>query len=204
MKIGVIGTAGRNDDKDKLNAETWRHMLEDLVGIINLLPELNKAQETIDLVSGGAAWADHMAVHLFLYQSLFGLKNQISSLTLHLPAKFEGSYLNNQNNSAARVANYYHKCFSNCIGVDSLNELQLATKYPNCTTTVSNGFHARNLLVGQVDVLVAYTFGTRDSVNKSDLKPSGSGVAGLKPGGTAHCWDNSKAGIKIHRSLGSL
>jgi len=74
MKIAVIGTAGRNEDGQKLSKEKFFEM-------VALVSKLKDAKEAT-LVSGGAAWADHIAVVVFLL-------GNCKSLSLHLPCAWD-------------------------------------------------------------------------------------------------------------------
>ena len=178
MRIGIIGTAGRKPYTDMMTLDLYRKMYSHLRLLLLGRGEYNFRI----LVSGGAAWSDHLAVKAF---------NRLTpQLELHLPCSFD--YQNTRfsdTNPTGRTANYYHELFSKECGFDSLAEIKEAINHPNCMHTVSNGFHARNLLVGKVDLLIAFTWG------------EGSIPAG---GGTHHTWDNSKAQEKIHIPLESL
>src|SRR5690606_1280513 len=72
--IAIIGTAGRGDDAAKLGPALFAAMVRDAAERVAAFPDPR-------LVSGGAAWADHVAVKLFL-------EGKVAGLTLHLPAEF--------------------------------------------------------------------------------------------------------------------
>lgn len=192
MKIAIIGTAGRKEDGAKLNKDVYTKMVRDAEQQLITLQEEhvrdkpNGYQYNLDLVSGGSAWADHIAVSLYLM-------DLADSLTLYFPCgwhqgSFEGIEIT-RNNQTARTANYYHSLFSKKMGKNTLLGIQRAIDKGATYHEISGGFFARNLLVGKVDVLLAYTFGEGEVP---------------KPGGTKHTWDNSVAGVKIHRSIGDL
>ena len=179
MRIGIIGTAGRRDDAPKMSMALYASMRKRLDELLHCVPVSER-----DLQSGGAAWADHLAVDVFN-------DKQAASLTLHFPApfvwpKFVGT-------EEGRTANYYHEKFSDHLLESgslpqSLDDLAFALE-KGAKSTVSGGFHERNLLVGQCDWLIAFTFGE--------------GVV-PKDGGTKHCWDHSPAPKKTHVPLGQL
>lgn len=177
MKIAIIGTAGR-DKSIPMTKELWRWMIEDVS---------SRIQQTDILISGGAAWADHLAVELFL-------SNKCKELILHLPAplsmetkSFDGPHYN----SAACSSNFYHSRFSKIIGYNSLHQIaeviskkQLVTHEPK--SYGYSGMFERNRKVAlSCDSLIAYTFGREG-------KP--------KDGGTKHTWDLCKV-EKIHVTL---
>ena len=69
--VGIIGTAGRKEDGVRLTEGDYRYLVE----------YIGKAVKPNDvLISGGAAWADHVAVQLFL-------DGKAGGLVLHLPAE---------------------------------------------------------------------------------------------------------------------
>ena len=173
-QIAIVGTAGR-DHTMPLTPELWDWMLDDAS---------RRVPVGCDLVSGGAAWADHLAVALFLC-------GHAKSLTLYLPARFAfGKFVGY--GKCASSANFHHANFSRIIGQDSLAQLQEAIDTIGCRVEYAEqqlpgfqGFFERNLKVAQSENLIAYTFGT-----------------GLVPadGGTKHTWDNCK-NHKVHVSL---
>lgn len=163
--IAITGTAGRDKTKP-MTLRLWLWMVAHAKGSI---------PKNSHLISGGAAWADHLAVQLFL-------DGHVSRLTLHLPApmtdKFHGPY-----KSAASAANYYHQTFSERIGVDTLNQIVLASEMPGCTGSVQpeqagyGGMFARNgKVAADANAMLAYTFGL-------DKQPADGG------GGTLDTWN---------------
>lgn len=176
IRVAVIGSAGRKTDGDKLNAILYKKIVGDFIKRVLLI------QEPIDLISGGAAWMDHLAVVAFLKNLL-----NIKSLTLYFPCEWD-----KENNCFIEsyfggIANYYHRKFACKIGHKrnaSLKQLQKAINKGTEIIVNTKGFHARNLQVGDVDHLIAYTFG------ESLFEP--------KDGGTLHTWKNSRAKVKQH------
>lgn len=175
MKISIIGTAGRKETFKKLNVQVFQKMIIDAEDQIKKFP-------IKELISGGAAWADHIAVDLFL-------RNIIPSLTLYLPAEFKNEkFIENGFKSPGSIANYYHQRFSSKSGRNSLKELTLS-QLKGARFHIYDGFHQRNFEVAKSDIILAYTFGEGDV-------PA--------DGGTLHTWNNSEAKIKIHRSIQNL
>lgn len=174
-KIAIIGTAGRDKTKP-MTHRLWNWMVADAK---------SRTGPGDHLVSGGAAWADHLAVQLFL-------DGHVKALTLHLPAPFANGVFIGPYRSAASAANYYHQLFSNELEVNTLSEIELAASMPNCDGTfeqAAEGYgamFARNKKVAAAaDLLLAYTFGEGDV-------PA--------DGGTKDTWDQCK-GKRIHISL---
>lgn len=175
-QIAIIGTAGR--DKDRIyNLALWQWMVTDC---------WNRLPKECTGVSGGAAWADHLAVALFCMGRLKGLR-------LHLPAPFDmdrcrfvGEY-----GSAGGTANYYHEKFSRVMRENTLAHIAMAIQGGASWTyqPAQQGFgpfKARNTLVARdCTGMLAYTFGEGDV-------PA--------DGGTRDTWDKFH-GEKIHVAL---
>lgn len=176
--IAVIGTAGR-DKTIVMTQRLWVAMVADLKQRINIDDVL---------VSGGAAWADHLAVHAFL-------QGWCKSLILFLPAPFESERFNGPNSSSASTANYYHREFKQVTGVDGLNDIAKAIS-KGCMVLCepsSDGYQAmfaRNKKVASTaTACIAYTFGDGD-------EPA--------DGGTLNTWKQIKSADKVHVPLRTL
>lgn len=151
----------------------------------------------VTLVSGGSAWADHVAVRLWLDSILSDDGNTYSGLLLYLPcelqtmtnnkAQFEVSSTASWMNNPGITLNKLHSQFSEKLGQDSMNDLLCARELGAIYDTRAHGFHNRNLMVAQSDYLIAFTWGD------STVEP--------KEGGTLHTWSNCKSRFKIHVPL---
>ena len=64
ISLAIVGSAGRKDDSKRLSISHFESMYGIGKGLIDILKDVNY-RPTV-LVSGGAAWADHIAVRLFL------------------------------------------------------------------------------------------------------------------------------------------
>lgn len=176
MTIAIIGTAGRDKSKP-MTLELWKWMVRDVRA---------RVPEGGDVGSGGAAWADHLAVSLML-------TGYVKELKLHLPAPFDmkTKRFRGPLNSAASAANYYHEEFSKVIGRDTLGQIAEVLLYPHVKVTQEpesvgyRGMFARNNRVARYEEMLAYTFG------KGDVPADG---------GTKHTWDKCQ-GKKTHISL---
>lgn len=175
--LAIIGTAGRDKDKP-MTAQLWDKMLADA---------RTRVHPSDVLVSGGAAWADHLAVALFLEGRVAGLK-------LHLPAPLKGKGFDGPQGSAASAANYYHEMFSKATGLRSLDQIHEAIarggKFTEQPPAKGYGaMFARNKIVAEAsEAVLAYTFGE-----------------GQEPadGGTKNTWDQIPGG-REHVPLGAL
>lgn len=178
-KLAIIGTAGR-DKARPMTAVLWRAMVADAK---------SRVRSTDTLISGGAAWADHLAVRLYLDGS-------VQHLVLHLPAPFDGGqFLGPARQSAGSAANYYHSLFLSNAGVDGLGDIARAIAKGATVTEQppAEGYaamFARNALVaGEATAMLAYTFGEGDS-------PA--------DGGTLNTWNGAQHMERCHVALGQL
>ena len=146
--IAVIGTAGRDREKP-MTKELWTAMTADLQR--RLLP--------VDvLVSGGAAWADHLAVHAYL-------KGWCQELKLFLPAPFQAAAFIGPRSSSASAANYYHQLFRQATGVNSLKEIHKAivkgaeVNFEPSMPGYTAMFARNRKIASAANAAIAYTFG---------------------------------------------
>jgi DNA helicase II / ATP-dependent DNA helicase PcrA len=180
MKVAIIGTAGRDKGRS-YTLDLWAKMWDDACKRFT-------AGKDYTLVSGGAAWADHLAVELFL-------AGNVKHLILHLPSMFNFRRFVGPSNSSASAANYYHEQFTKITGFDSRRQIEEALSKNGCTYTEQpsaagyGGMFARNVLVAQaVDACLAYTWG--EGTEPTD-------------GGTKYTWDRI-TGRKVHVDLSTL
>jgi len=146
MIIGVCGTAGRLGAK--LTKDDFQWMVNSLKDEISSLDD-----EVIVIKTGGAAWADHVGVKLFLEKSQFSEKD--IRLHLCLPAPFLTKGYFSIRSEAGRTSNRLHRNFSDQIKTDSLRELHKALT-EGAFLEVKNGFKERNTRIADCDILLAY------------------------------------------------
>jgi hypothetical protein len=166
ITLSIIGTAGRKDPdrKENLSKAHFDAMCVVANGLIDQLKESN--YPITHLVSGGAAWADHVAVKLFL-------DKKVPHLRLFLPCAFEGGSFHDTGvrdpkTNPGGTANYYHKLFNNATQINSLTQIAIAKAEGAELINVEKGFHARNALVAKSDFILAMTFG-----NGAEVKEGG-------------------------------
>jgi hypothetical protein len=174
--IAVIGTAGR-DKSIPMTGSHWDFMCETLAA---------EVEPTDILVSGGAAWADHVAVWAYL-------NGLCKELILHLPAPFSNGQFHGEYGTSGNACHYYHCLFSNNLGFDSLRHIWECMNRKTCTVTtqpIAKGYKAmatRNALVARdCTHMMAFTFGTGDV-------PA--------DGGTKMTWDMAAGKERAHISL---
>ena len=132
-----------------------------------LLKQLKESNYSVThAVSGGAAWADHVAVRLFL-------DKKVPHLRLFIPCQFEdGSFTdgpvalrtplpaaNDSRFTPGKTLNYYHQQFSRTLSIHSLTEIQIAKHEGAEILPCRGGFHGRNAMVAKSDIILAMTFG---------------------------------------------
>lgn len=180
LSIAVIGSAGRGNDARKFCRDLFEHMVKRVWREIERVSQTT-SHKTIRLVSGGAAWGDHVAVALFL-------EGKVDQLHLHLPCPLHSKRFSG--GSVSRRVNQLHEEFTRVSEVDSLGDLVKAVDMPGCSAFVHDGFFARNSEVARsADCVIALTW-------SRSTEPA--------PGGTKDTWTKSKSKNKIHISLTSL
>lgn len=127
--LAIIGTAGRQDDAAKLTVRHWNAMCHAAIALCD-------EESVTGLVSGGAAWADHVAVRIASHLGL--------PLTVWLPAN-ERDY---------DIARYYHGMFTAKLKRDTWDEVL------KCRCETFGGFKDRNSKVAEAaEHFLAMTFG---------------------------------------------
>lgn len=192
-RVSIIGTAGRQADVlKKLNLKLFQKMVAAVEKCIREDFQLD-LKDDVCLVSGGAAWADHIAVQLFLEEKCDNLRLYLPCPWDTLQRKFvdNGDYGKHAwRTNPGRSANDYHRKFQQKTGILSLEEIQLAKNVKDRRSIVNDtfhGFHDRNKAVAKSEYMIALTF--TDSVSG---------------GGTAHTWSLCKSPHKIHINLNQL
>ena len=188
--IAVIGTAGR-DTYDGAKVDGSRIQPEDFAAMKAHV--VSKITPEVVLVSGGAAWADHVAVQLFL-------EGKVSGLILHLPAEINpktGMFYDAGYGSVGYTANRLHRAFAKKMDMSSdratLEEISKAIEM-GATVTYGDGeapssvgwgeeseFKKRNSKVAADTTagVFAFTF---------DPKTGKSGMTEPGDGGTKDTW----------------
>lgn len=183
--FAIVGTAGRKDDANRLSANHFQAMCECARLLLQQFQESDYGVDT--LVSGGAAWADHVAVKLFL-------NKEVPKLKLFFPCRFDESTVQfdptplneherQRGYSTGDTANKLHARFSRKMSTNSLGEIHMAIKKGAVVVVPKGGFFGRNALVAQSDILLAMTFGDHEWVKDGGVVEKDGKV---KMGGTVH------------------
>jgi hypothetical protein len=166
-KIAIIGVSGRDADVDNLKnlgVGAFDSMCEAVFELID--KEVPVAPSSYTFVSGGAAWADHIAVRAFR-------KYENSDLILHLPCAFkQGKF---QEGGCAAMCNFLHGRFQRMTGVASLQELDAVIQEHGegrVSVNIYSDFFSRNRAIAtgdpkdKCDYLIALSFTNLEKENK--------------------------------------
>lgn len=188
--VAIIGTAGR-DEHQPMSKDMFLKMVDAARQQIEEKWQLKPSQ--VRLVSGGAAWSDHIAVELFL-------KHEYAQLELNLPCRWQEKsddglgpcYVDNGQYSwktnPGHMSNHYHQECSKSLGYSTLQEIQDAMD-KGAMTHVYAGFHARNRKIARAKYMVAFSWASEPS---------------CLSGGTKYTWNASRALHRHHVSLAYL
>ena len=169
IKVAIIGSAGRNEWAAKMSKSLFLKMVQ---AAHEAIIALKLKPENVCLVSGGAAWSDHVAVKLFQ-------KGGFGDLELHLPCAWQKTRFDPENSFGIR-SNELHAEFSEKMEIDSLKEIQLS----GAEIHEHQGFFPRNNQIAKAPYLIAFSWG----------------VSKPEEGGTKYTWNKCK-GKKVHISL---
>ncbi len=188
-RVAIIGAAGGRGAHERLSKAAFARMCATARRVIT--EDLRLDPKRVHLVSGGAAWSDHIAVRLFLGGGFAGL-------TLLLPARWiaggiHGWYepVNPQSRrDPGGMSNYYHKRFSDSVEADSLAEIARAKIDGAVLRDEFRGFLIRDLEIARsVDAMIAFSFSDGDAPLE---------------GGTKFTWSHCECARKIHVPLAPL
>lgn len=151
IKVAIIGTSGRNPmDSMRLTADHMKWMAENVLCYIEHV--IKTTTDNIILISGGSAWADHVAVQLYLSHNFAGLE-------LYLPTDFDVENKKYANTYEGTMLNLLHSQCKEKINIDVLNELAEAIPKRTTTVVIKRGFLQRNSLVSKkCDHLICFVF----------------------------------------------
>lgn len=179
--VSIIGTAGRTL-KNKLTKELFFKMCHKAYDII--VNDFKLDPYSVTLVSGGAAWSDHVAIKLYKSKNTKGEKI-FKKCIIYLPCKFT------DNNKTNEAATYYHKLFSEKMGYNTIDDFKFDSSDIKDNGLImgscKGGFKKRNCYVANSKYLIAFTFGDNKPVD----------------GGTLDTWNKCK-NKKIHVNLYNL
>lgn len=159
VTVAIIGTANRKKELlSKMSVELYEKMVKRAHKTI--VNDLNLDMSNVILVSGGAAWSDHVAVSLFNRYCYNALK-------LYIPCDWkESKYHDNGargwRHNPGYSANLYHRQFSDIMLCDTLKEIE-ESRQNGAVLYVQDGFHARNTCIAESDNLIAFTWANNEN-----------------------------------------
>jgi hypothetical protein len=162
ITFAICGSAGRREDATRLTRQHFEAMCLVASG---LLEQINESNYSIThLVSGGAAYADHVAVKLFL-------ERKVPNLRLFIPAEWDDGHFHDTGEkdpykNPGGTANYFHKKFQQRTGINGLSDIQIAKAHGAELYCCRGGFHGRNAMVAKSDFILACTFGEKEMVKE--------------------------------------
>lgn len=179
IRLAIIGTSGRKpQDLKQLTKEHMEWMAETVKNYIK--ETIQTSYDKVILVSGGSAWADHIAVQLYLTKEFAGLE-------LYLPSRYDAKNQRYINTHEGRKLNLLHKQCQEKTGMPVFQQLASAVTSKNCKITIQRGFLPRNTLVARNNnYLIAFTFSSTNTPSE---------------GGTLDTWNKTKHENKVHFTL---
>lgn len=189
--VAIIGNARKISPE---NEEVFTLMCQTALLVIKNKFQLSMSD--VVLVSGGAAWGDHVAVALFI-QGMTEGKDAPKGLELYLPCNwfdaekgFEDSGNTDWKVNPGYLTNTLHRSFSQAIKTrNSLQDLQTAKELGAVFNSSHRGFHNRNTAVAEAcQYMIAFTMDA--------IEPKNSG--------TADTWNKFKGPNKVHVSIPTL
>lgn len=187
VTVAIVGTSGREpEDAKRLTREVYRAMCKEAERVIR--DEWKLAPSAVRLVSGGSAWADHVAVDLFLSTrhpfhpaaATATAAAHYGGLTLFLPAPILPStsvlsdgYLFSTTSTYGKRLNGLHRAFSakaksvkraserkHCRSITDMTDAKVFGAVLDTSSSNKGGFLARNTRIAQAaQYLLALTWG---------------------------------------------
>ena len=160
----TIGIIGPTENEKYINTEFFEKMIIKVYDYITtIMKQYSNCQ--VQLISGGASWADHVAVEIFkrvhiTKKLVFPLS--IVGLVLSLPCPFSNGQFYDNGKYAwkvnpGRLANIKHQNFSMIIGRNTLLDITDVIQSENCKVEVYDGFLARNTRIANCDILFTFS-----------------------------------------------
>ena len=209
IRLGIIGTAGRREDGTRMSRVVYKAMAEEVYRLIQV--EWRLAPSNIQLVSGGAAWSDHLAVDMLLAgakKTKWANRPAFHSLKLYLAASWDSpnqcySEVQRGAYNTGKISNWYHHKFTERMQEHGLKDYHSLERLHRCIqqgrqgrlpviAEIGSDFFKRNQnIASNVDYLIAFTWASGPIPKK---------------GGTLYTWEHTQLpdSRKTHVSLATL
>lgn len=186
-RVAIIGFAGGHCTAP-LSPALFERMVARAEAIIR--DEFGLDVGAVELVSGGAAWGDHVAVTLFL-------RHTMPALTIYAPCEWDGDtgrFVDNGRGpgwkeNPAHYANKLHANFATITALRPADDM-LDAVARGATIHAGRGFHARNTSIADAAThMIAFS--------RAD-------GAAPERGGTRDTWNKCSAAHKVHVPMSRL
>lgn len=160
MSVAIVGFAGAHvpQSAPPLNRALFDAMIRRAEEIIT--ERFGLEWDGVRLVSGGAAWSDHVAVHCHQRHSAETSLIVWAPCGLTSLGRFADTRVRSRSNPGG-LANRLHESFARLTGIDSFNDLR---KVHSCVDSSQAGFHARNGAIARsCDYMIAFSWATGDA-----------------------------------------
>ncbi len=164
VSLAIIGTAGRKEDASRLAANP-KHYYTRMLDCARYVAKLVGADT---LVSGGAAWADFMAIALFLespdqYRLMLELPENLDISSEHKRVYRDTGEMDWRTNPGGTSNHYLRQFSKQCHSFKGpffpWVEYDKVASHPVVIRTVTRGFKERNCEVAKANHCLAMTFG---------------------------------------------
>lgn len=152
MKVSIVGMDGSNLKRQLLQTKKLFNSMVRCVG--------KKVGKGAELISGGNAWSEHVAVTLYL-------RERVTGLELCLPCEWDydkKQFVDNGSrylgDNPGRMMNQHHLIFSKVLGKSTLSEIQAAKDKGAVFRVYSGSRHAADKAIAEeCDKLICLTWG---------------------------------------------
>lgn len=180
--LAVSGSTGKNEDGDHISPLMYDNAYDILIDT------MNEAKD-FELISGGCAFADHLAVRAFN-------EGIATKLILSLPAEFSNKY---ENSKFGKIANHHHDHFNKICNLNSFEEISQAINNGAEVYFCKDFFDRNNVIIDNSNKLIVFTFDQKTIID--DYYISTNRNANIPPPSVRDAWNKAKH-FKFKRHVG--
>ena len=179
--VSICGSAGRNGSHTRITLALFNKLYnvfnDSIFKLHNDIKSMYNTEHKITLMSGGAAFVDHIAVRIYL--------NNLDRYKLHLALPCNITVNGFTGNKVAETASYYHDLFRKQTSINSVSEIIQAIQ-KGATFSIHNGFKERNTVIANCNYILASSWGPNPT------------------GGTKNTYDKCQTVQKFYINLDTL